>query len=101
MPSFAYFFEEIPLGSLLVSGAVDVSFSIQPAEPDVGIMRPYAEDLCITNKTILLDCIDSEGETFQKVIHHLDNPSEFSQLEEALWPSLCEAANEWEPDYGD
>ena len=45
----------LPGCAAYVYGVADVEYTIAPAEPDVGIMRPYIEDLCITG--IALDGI--------------------------------------------
>ena len=37
-------------------GVADVEYTVAPAEPDVGIMRPYIDDLWVTG--IALDGID-------------------------------------------
>ncbi len=45
----------LPGCAAYVYGVADIEYTVAPAEPDVGIMRPYIDDLCITG--IALDGI--------------------------------------------
>lgn len=60
---------------------VEVSVSIQPAEPDVGIMAPYVEEV-IVNKIFLLDGKERkeiQGEEFNKLADKLEKNEEWKE----------------------
>jgi hypothetical protein len=55
MKTFTYYFDALsilPRYHILASGEADISYSISPAEPDVGIMSPYVADIDVTSVVI-------------------------------------------------
>lgn len=47
---------------IIVDGTIEVGYSMQPAEPDVGIFRRYVDDYWVEGPFIELKATDEDGE---------------------------------------
>ena len=96
MPTFTHDFEDIELyynnKNLLVSGSCEVSYTINSADPDVGIMSAFADDVHISSPQILLETLDEDDKEGELLITR--GSILFTELHEHLDDDLQEAADD-------